>query len=138
MIELDFPAKDWEEAVRRAGKLLLDSDCIEEKYVDQMVSVVKTMGSYIVIGKGIALPHSRSGDGAHKIGISILRLATPVVFGHPENDPVDLVFGLSSIDNESHLRALSDLAKMLSDEDVVAYLRRVESSKEVMEFIENH
>ena len=135
MIKLDYPAKDWEDAVREAGRLLLDSDCIENKYIDQMVSVVKTMGSYIVIGKGIALPHSRSGDGAHKIGISILRLATPVVFGHPENDPVDLVFGLSSIDNESHLKALSDLAKMLSDDDKVAFLREAKSSQEILSLI---
>jgi mannitol operon transcriptional antiterminator len=138
MIELDFPAADWEEAVRQAGKLLLNADCIEEKYIDEMVSVVKTMGSYIVIGKGIALPHSRSGDGAHKVGISILRLAKPVCFGHPDNDPVDLVFGLSSIDNESHLRALSDLAKMLSDEEKVEYLRKAKCTQEVMALIQQH
>lgn len=138
MIELDFPAADWEEAVRQAGKLLLNADCIEEKYIDEMVSVVKTMGSYIVIGKGIALPHSRSGDGAHKVGISILRLAKPVCFGHPENDPVDLVFGLSSIDNESHLRALSDLAKMLSDDEKVEYLRNAKCPQEVLALIQQH
>lgn len=138
MVELDFPAEDWEEAVREAGQLLLNADCIQERYINEMVSVVKTMGSYIVIGKGIALPHSRSGDGAHKVGISILRLANPVCFGHPENDPVDLVFGLSSIDNESHLRALSDLAMMLSDEEKVAFLRKAKTTEEVLEMIQDH
>jgi len=138
MVKLDYPAESWEEAVREAGQLLLNADCIQSRYIDEMISVVKTMGSYIVIGKGIALPHSRSGDGAHKIGISILRLANPVCFGHPENDPVDLVFGLSSIDNESHLRALSDLAMMLSDDAKVDFLRKAKTTEEVMELINNH
>ncbi|MGE5605862.1 MAG: BglG family transcription antiterminator [Bacteroidota bacterium] len=135
MIELDFPAHDWKEAVREAGKLLINGGCVEEKYVESMVDVVKSMGAYIVIGKGIALPHSRSAEGANKIGISFLRLATPVYFGHPENDPVDLLFGLSSIDNKSHIRALKDLTKVLSDEEKVEKLRTAGASDEIFSLL---
>jgi mannitol operon transcriptional antiterminator len=132
MIELNFPARDWREAVREAGRLLINGGCVEEKYVESMVNVVKSMGAYIVIGKGIALPHSRSAEGAHKIGISFLRLADPVVFGHPENDPVDLLFGLSSVDTKSHIRALRDLTKVLSDEQKVENLRKAGTSWEIL------
>lgn len=135
MIELDFLAHDWEEAVRRAGLLLKQGDCVEDQYIESMVRVVKSMGAYIVIGKGIALPHSRSTEGAKKIGISFLRLAQPVCFGHPENDPVDLLFGLSSVDNKSHMHALRDLTKVLSDEDKVKKLREMGSSEEVLDFL---
>lgn len=137
MIELNFFACDWEEAVREAGKLLIKGGCVEEKYVESMVNVVKTVGAYIVIGKGIALPHSRSTEGAKKIGISFLRLANPVCFGHPENDPVDLVFGLSSIDNKSHMHALRDLTKVLSDEGKVEKLRKVSTCDEVFLLLMN-
>ena len=130
MIELDFPARDWEEAVRRAGLLLKKGGCVEDQYIESMVRVVKSMGAYIVIGKGIALPHSRSTEGAMKVGISFLRLATPVSFGHPENDPVDLLFGLSSVDNKSHIHALRDLTKVLSDGK--RWRLRAASSKEVL------
>lgn len=126
MVELDFPARDWEAAVREAGRLLCREGCVDDTYVENMVEVVKRMGAYIVIGKGIALPHSRSAEGASKIGICMLRLATPVHFGHLENDPVDLVFGLSSVDNKSHLRALADLSRMLSDDSAVERLRKAD------------
>lgn len=108
---------------------------MEDQYIESMVRVVKSMGAYIVIGKGIALPHSRSTEGAKKIGISFLRLAQPVCFGHPENDPVDLLFGLSSVDNKSHMHALRDLTKVLSDEDKVKKLREMGSSEEVLDFL---
>jgi len=137
MIRLDFNAKDWEAAVTEAGNLLLVNGCIETKYISSMVEAVKTIGPYIVIGKGIALPHSRSSDGVNKIGISILRLTNPVVFGHPDNDPVDLVFALSAIDNSSHLRVLSDLAKMLNSEANVKRIREAKCSDDIMTLINN-
>lgn len=135
MIELDYPARDWEDAVRQTGKLLLEEGCINQNYIESMVNTVKTMGSYIVISKGIALPHSRSGEGAHKIGICFLRLAEPVVFGHQENDPVDLLFGLSSTDNKSHLGALKDLVGFLTEESNIELLRRSRSVNEVYNYL---
>ena len=137
MIKLNFNAKDWEAAVTEAGNLLLGNDCIETQYITSMVDAVKSIGPYIVIGKGIALPHSRSSDGVKKIGISILRLSNPVVFGHPDNDPVDLVFALSAVDNSSHLRVLSDLAMMLNSEKNVQRIREACCPDEIMQMINN-
>jgi mannitol operon transcriptional antiterminator len=135
MIELNFHAENWEEAVEEAGKLLMRGGCIDKEYIESMVNTVRTMGSYIVIAPGIALPHSRSGEHAHKVGISFLRLAEPVKFGHPENDPVDLIFGLSSIDNKSHLNALKDLSKILEEENNVEYLRQAKSTEQILNFL---
>ncbi|MDD2591580.1 MAG: BglG family transcription antiterminator [Erysipelotrichaceae bacterium] len=135
MIEVGYKAKDWEDAVREAGKLLMVDGCVNQDYIDSMVSTVKRVGTYIVISKGIALPHSRSGDGAFKVGISVLKLAEPVVFGHPENDPVDLVFGLSSVDNSSHITALQDLASTLVDQTKVDYLRNENDPEKLFAFL---
>lgn len=135
MIQLDYIATDWEDAVRQSGKLLMDGDCIEQEYIESMVSTVKKMGSYIVIAKGIALPHSRSGDYAHKVGISFLRLKEPVKFGHPENDPVDLLFGLSSVDDKEHLRALRDLTKILINDENIEFMRKAKDVSELYDFL---
>ncbi len=135
MIKVGYKAKDWEDAVREAGKLLQNGGCVNQEYIDSMVSTVKRVGTYIVISKGIALPHSRSGDGAFKVGISLLKLDEPVVFGHPENDPVDLVFGLSSIDNSSHITALQDLASTLVDNEKIEYLRLENDPVKLFEFL---
>ena len=135
MIMLDYNARDWEDSVRKAGELLKKAGCVGDEYIESMVQTVKKVGTYIVISKGIALPHSQSGKDAYKVGISLLRLKKPVCFGHPQNDPVSLVFALSSIDNSSHLVALQDLAELLSDEKNVSLLKELDSVDEIYKLI---
>ena len=62
-------AKDWEEAVRTAGDLLYRKGVVEERYIDHMVQIVKEIGPYIVLIKGVALAHARPEDGAKAIGL---------------------------------------------------------------------
>lgn len=131
-IELDVEVKDWEEAVIKCGWLLYKEGYIEYRYIESMVENVKILGPYIVMGKGIAIPHSRKQDGVKKVGISFIRLKRPVNFGNKENDPVDLVFALAATDHSSHLKALSQLSGILCDEEKVKKLR---SGKEISEII---
>jgi PTS system ascorbate-specific IIA component len=87
-----------------------------------MVSTVETLGPYIVIAPGIALAHSRPSPAVLRPGLSIIRLATPVPFGHRQNDPVRLVVGLASPDDDGHVLALATLAEFLSNPDRQASL----------------
>lgn len=45
---------------------------------------------------------------------------------------MDLLFGLSSVDNKSHIHALRDLTKVLSDGKKVEKLRAASSKEEVL------
>lgn len=117
MMELKVKAKDWEEAIHIGGKLLEDNDLTEPRYVEAMINTVKKMGAYIVIAKGIAMPHARPEDGAKKVGIALLTLETPVNFGNKENDPVSVVIFLCAIDNTTHLTALTELMQLLDDDE---------------------
>lgn len=122
-IELDVPATDWRESVRRAGALLVRVGAAEPRYADAMIRVVEELGPYIVVAPGIALAHARPEDGVLAPGISLVRLATPVNFGSTANDPVDLVFALAAIDNEAHVAALRQLALLLAEARVVDAIR---------------
>ena len=135
MISLEYSAENWEAAVRESGRLLLNGGCIDETYIEDMISSVKALGPYIVICKGVALPHSRSGKHVKKIGISFLRLKEPVEFGNEEFDPVDMVFALSSVDNKSHIHALRDLSRALSQEKTIKLLRNAKTPERVLELL---
>lgn len=117
LIQLDVEVENWQEAIRKAGQLLIDHHHVESRYVDAMVHMVEENGPYIVIDKGVAMPHARPEDGVKSLGLSLLRLKNPVKFGHEENDPVQLVICLSSVDAEMHLNALRQLARILSDHE---------------------
>lgn len=116
-IEMDYPAKDWEDAIRCAGKLLYDTNTVTEQYVEEMVSSVKKHGPYIVVCKGMALPHADCSKGAIKEAASLVRLKTPIEFGSVYNDPVRYVIGMSIKSAESINQAIYDMMKIFGDEN---------------------
>lgn len=131
LIELDASAKDWRTAVRIAGNMLLEEGCIDKRYIDHMIESVEEIGPYIVIYEGIAMPHARIQDGVNRVGISFVRLSEPVCFGNPENDPVDLVFALCTIDKSSHIQAVTELGTLCTDQTVLRKLRAAKSKQEI-------
>ena len=135
LIELNSPASSREEAIIAAGNLLLASGLIEERYIKAMLENVEKNGNYIVIAPGIAMPHARPEEGARQIGMSIVTLAQPVVFGHKTNDPVRLVIGLCAVDHESHLKALAELIELLMQPQAVENILKAKSKTEVLHYL---
>ena len=114
-IVLNVKAKDWEEAVRAVGKVMVDTGVVEERYVDGMIKTTKELGPYIVIAPGVAIPHSRPEDGVISTCLAYARLVPPVNFGNKENDPVHILFALGALDHTQHVEALQQIAEILSD-----------------------
>ncbi len=88
---------DWREAIELTGALLVNSGAVKSQYVDNMIKMVETYGSYIVLGNGIAIPHARPEDGVLKIGLSLVVLKTATCFQGREDCPVTAV-GLAPVD----------------------------------------
>ncbi|MFI0481222.1 PTS sugar transporter subunit IIA [Actinomadura sp. 9N215] len=107
-------AEDWREAVRKAASALVDAGAAGEGYPDACVRVVEENGPYIVLTKGLALVHARPEEGGLAVGVGVTRLAAPVEFGHPDNDPVDLLLAFCTPDPDAHVGTLSGLARALS------------------------
>lgn len=134
-VRVGVEARDWQEVVDIAGRLLLEDGSIEPSYIDAMREVIQSLGPYVVIAPGVALLHGRPQHGVKRICMSLVVLKTPVKFGHPENDPVTLAFALGGVDERSHLDALAQLATLLSDEDAASRLRTAQTVEEVLEII---
>nr|WP_314459516.1 PTS sugar transporter subunit IIA [uncultured Clostridium sp.] len=135
LIQAKFSAGSRDEAVRESGRLLVEKGLADEAYIEAMLKNVEVNGTYIVIAPGIAMPHARPEEGAIGIGLSIVTLKEPVVFGHPKNDPVKIVVGLCAIDHQSHLKALTELADILMNEKKVEEIINADSQQEIMKII---
>ncbi len=116
-IRIGAAAADWRAAVQVAGDALVAGGATAPAYTDEMIATVEQLGPYIVIAPGIALAHSRPSPAVHRAAMSLVTLAEPVTFGHPQNDPVRIVVGLAAPDEEGHMTALSTLADLLADTD---------------------
>lgn len=109
-ISIEYEAADYADAIREAGRLLEEDGCITPDYTRACIEIVQKMGAYMVLAKGLALPHARPEQGALKTSVSLVILKQPVCFGHAANDPVKIVFCLAATDNSGHLSALQDIA----------------------------
>jgi len=128
-VELDVEVDGWESAVRHAGGLLERSGVADPRYTQAMVDSVVEKGPYIVVAPGFAFAHARPSDAVNRTGMSWVRLATPVEFGHAKNDPVSLVVALAAKDSSAHLDAMAQLAKVLGDSERTAALDAATSTE---------
>lgn len=136
LIQLDVEANSPEEAIRLAAMPLVLEGMIEERYVDGIINALYEFGPYFVLLPHVALPHTRSEEGAIKNAIGITTLKNPVKFGNESNDPVKYVFTLSAVENGSHLAALASLAELFEDEEFFRILDNAKSSSEIMKYIQ--
>lgn len=135
MIEITDQRLNWEEAIALAAKPLLAQDYIEERYIDAMINKVKDYGPFIHIGQGIALPHARPENGVQHLGMSLLKVEQPVLLLDEEKHAIHLFICLAAIDNETHLKALASLTKILSNKEKLNELTQAKTKKEIVNII---
>lgn len=137
-IELNVDVKDWTDAVRFGGSILFKNNCVTENYIQAMIDSVREIGPYIVVTKGVAMPHAQPDKGALRVGMSLITLKNPVNFGNAENDPVNIIICFSATDSKTHLKALSQLAKLLDNEEALLKISSSNSKAEVLEIIKTY
>jgi PTS system nitrogen regulatory IIA component len=88
------------------------------------------------VGHGIAIPHGKLNTISTIKGV-FARLEAPVDFEALDDEPVDLVFLLLAPEGAGadHLKALSRIARVLRDQDLVGKLRKTESASAIYAFL---
>ena len=135
-IALDVPAASWQEAIRHAGDLLEQEGHSTAQYTQAMIDSVADNGPYIVLSPGFAFAHARPSPAVKRTSMSLVRLAQPVEFGHKTNDPVTLVIALAATDNDAHLAAMQQLARIISDPAKRQVLEHATSITEIHELFD--
>lgn len=125
----------WQETIELAAQPLLDKHEIEERYIKAIIDKVEAFGPYIDLGLGIALPHARPEEGVKKLGMSFLRCEHPVKLMDDVKHEIKLFIVLAAIDNETHLRALSTLTKILSNKERLSQLLAATNAAEVEQIL---
>jgi mannitol operon transcriptional antiterminator len=134
-IALGVRSENWEGVVEAAGGLLYKVQAIQSRYIEAMKEVIYSYGPYVVFAPGVALLHARPEDGVNRICMSLITLEPHVPFHHPNHDPVSLAFGFGVVDNHSHLKALAQLANLLSDNQRLTCLKSARTKSEIVEIL---
>ncbi|MET3696873.1 transcriptional antiterminator [Bacillus oleivorans] len=136
MIQVVDFVESWEEAIRLAANPLLEAHSINGEYVEAMIKNVMEMGAYIVLTPKVALPHARPEEGVKKLGMSLLKLNQPVSFseGDPDKD-VNIIIVLAATDNETHLKALSQLSELLEEDENINEILKASNADSIIPLI---
>ena len=126
-----------EEAIRKAGEVLVENGYVDAEYIPAMLEREEIVSTYM--GNFIAIPHGT--DDAKKsiknTGISIIQVPGGVSFAKPEDTEdkmVFVVFGIAGKDGE-HLELLSKIAIFCSEQENVIKLVNASSEEEVIELL---
>lgn len=76
------------------------------------------------------MPHARPEQGALSLGLSIVKMGQAVIFNSEDNDPVTAIFMFSAPDSNSHIEMISQMAEILSDDEM---MDRIFNAKNVQE-----
>jgi len=108
---------------------------LSEREIFDVILQRERLGSTSV-GNGIAIPHGKLNSINHIVGV-FARLDAPVDFEALDDQPVDLVFLLLAPEGSGadHLKALSRIARVLRDGDMVGKLRQTESASAIYAFL---
>ena len=137
-VSLHNKAASYKDAISIGGDLLISAGKATDSFKDRMISAVEEFGPYMVIAPGIAIPHARPEDGALAVGLSLVTLDTPVNFGNPENDPVNIIVCLCSTDSNSHLDALARLVSLLEEKRNIDSILSASDVSDVMTLISQY
>lgn len=125
--------KDWKDAIYLAAKPLEEDGSIEPAYTKAMILSVESMGPFIVMSPGIAIPHARPEAGVRWMSMSLLKVREKVYF--TEEKYANLFFILASTDGNSHLDALRELSALFSDEAAYNKFMKADTVEELHQLI---
>jgi phosphocarrier protein FPr len=128
-IRVQGSASDKEDAIRKAGELLVESGCVKPAYVEGMLAREKTMSTYL--GNGVAIPHGELEIRADILttGISVFQIPEGVLW--EDDEKAHLIIGIAASSDE-HVGVLAKLAEVIEDEEVCQKLIQTEDPKLIL------
>jgi PTS system nitrogen regulatory IIA component len=90
------------------------------------------------LGDGFAVPHARLPDLKETVGFFV-KLAKPINFDAPDNQPVDLIFCIIIPEHatDEHLQILASLAKIFSQPSIREAIRTARTNADVTRIIDS-
>ncbi|NYZ12822.1 phosphoenolpyruvate--protein phosphotransferase [Azospirillum sp. RWY-5-1] len=111
-VRLGLTASDKTDAIRTAGRVMVECGLIEPGYIDSMLGRERVAATYL--GSGIAIPHGlpQARDLVRRTGIVVVQFPGGVDWGSGE--PARLVVGIAAKSDE-HIAVLQRLTGVLGD-----------------------
>ncbi|MEM5594888.1 PTS sugar transporter subunit IIA [Niallia circulans] len=121
-----------EEAIKKAGQILVEQGYVSEDYVPAMLQREEISSTYM--GNFLAIPHGtdEAKTAVLNSGLSVIQAPNGVDFG--DGNIVKLIIGIAGKDGE-HLELLSQIAIVCSEMENVEKLVAAKSEEEIIQIL---
>ena len=126
-------ADSWRNAIRMAGKPLLENGSIRKEYLETIISQIDYYGPYMFLTDHVILAHAKPESGVNCLDIAFATFQNPVVF--TETRKAKIVIVLAAEDQEKHLKILQDILTLISAPDSIEVLASGETPTETLSLI---
>jgi nitrogen PTS system EIIA component len=137
MVQIDISVSSKKRLFEQASLLFENGHRLERGKVFDALFARERLGS-TGLGHGVAIPHGRLRGLKEAVG-ALIRLADPIPFEAPDEASVGLFVFLLVPENanEEHLEILSELAELLSDDEVRGKLLMLKDSGEMHQALDS-
>lgn len=135
-IILDAECENWEEAIRIAGKIMVENKICDVTYIENIIERVNEFGPYMVMSNKVALPHSKNSGNVFKSKMVLINFKNDILF--PEETPVKTMLTFTSQDENEHLDALSNFLDLVNNYKFLEKLENNRSKKKVVDIIKKY
>ncbi|WP_147803835.1 PTS sugar transporter subunit IIA [Alkalicoccus halolimnae] len=128
-IILNASPASQEEAIREAGRLLVEGGYTDEHYIDKMFEREEMSSTFM--GNFVAIPHGTDDakDSVYHSGMSVIQVPEGVDYG--SGNTAKLIFGIAGKNNE-HLELLSKIAILCSEEENIERMLNATTKEELL------
>ena len=134
-IYVPFKASCKKQVLQDLASIAADKTGVSEREIFETLLEREKLGS-TGVGNGIAIPHGKL-KSLDKISGLVAFLEKPVDFDAMDDQPVDIVFLLLAPDmaGADHLKALSRIARVLREPDMLVKLRNSSDAESIHELL---
>ncbi|MGG0719900.1 PTS mannitol transporter subunit IICBA [Robertmurraya massiliosenegalensis] len=120
-----------EEAIRFAGRALVNAGYVEESYIEAMIEREQMTSTYM--GNDVAIPHGTESakKSVLKSGLTVIQVPEGIDF---DGQKVRLIFGIAGKDG-THLEILSGIAVTCSDMENIEKMVEAKTAQEMIDII---
>lgn len=126
----------WEQAIKKAGKPLVEDGSISKEYIGKIIGQIRYYGPYMFITRDVVLAHVKADKEVNEMGVTMSVFRNPVVFSDFYKAKVVMVMAVK--DQEKHLRLLKDIMTLFSVEGNADKLFEFDTPAEVLEFLKEN
>ncbi|RRD39214.1 PRD domain-containing protein [Leptotrichia sp. OH3620_COT-345] len=127
--------ESWEEIIDKGVEILKNNGKVSMNYSEDIKSLIKNFGSYMVVTENVAIPHAEINKNVYCKGTALIVLKYPIIF--PENKKVKILFFLSSLEKKDNIKIIEDIINLIDKYDFRQKTEKIRDEKSLIRLIDN-